>query len=305
MTLIIALGNRDQVIQISDRRVTVNGILQDDESNKAGVLFCANARLAFGFTGLARFAEFETRHWLLNALIQSAPPDFNAHKMLERLKEHATQDFQNLPPLRQLPNLHKQLTVMFSGYLLHHTPPLAANAILTNYQYSNLPPINLNKFECFYWNERRPLSEEFTFIQVVGFSLAVNNQDIDSLRTLLRERRPSKAIINKAVEVMYSIADRPQSQGTIGKQLSTIMVPKDPYTMVNSSYYTSYSTHKVYIPDMVFAQSAKSIAAVANATVEAVEPSDTPPLAVPKIGRNQPCPCGSGKKYKKCHGLKK
>jgi preprotein translocase subunit SecA len=21
-----------------------------------------------------------------------------------------------------------------------------------------------------------------------------------------------------------------------------------------------------------------------------------------KIGRNQPCPCGSGKKYKKCHG---
>ena len=22
----------------------------------------------------------------------------------------------------------------------------------------------------------------------------------------------------------------------------------------------------------------------------------------PKIGRNDPCPCGSGKKFKKCHG---
>ena len=22
-----------------------------------------------------------------------------------------------------------------------------------------------------------------------------------------------------------------------------------------------------------------------------------------KIGRNEPCPCGSGKKYKKCHGM--
>ncbi|HUP65821.1 MAG TPA: SEC-C metal-binding domain-containing protein, partial [Thermoanaerobaculia bacterium] len=21
-----------------------------------------------------------------------------------------------------------------------------------------------------------------------------------------------------------------------------------------------------------------------------------------KVGRNEPCPCGSGKKYKKCHG---
>ena len=23
---------------------------------------------------------------------------------------------------------------------------------------------------------------------------------------------------------------------------------------------------------------------------------------MPNIGRNQPCPCGSGKKYKRCHG---
>ncbi|MCM8797292.1 MAG: preprotein translocase subunit SecA [Candidatus Omnitrophica bacterium] len=39
------------------------------------------------------------------------------------------------------------------------------------------------------------------------------------------------------------------------------------------------------------------------------EPSVTPPLlnkpapsAHPKVGRNNPCPCGSGKKYKRCHG---
>jgi len=24
--------------------------------------------------------------------------------------------------------------------------------------------------------------------------------------------------------------------------------------------------------------------------------------AGPKIGRNDPCPCGSGKKFKQCHG---
>jgi preprotein translocase subunit SecA len=24
--------------------------------------------------------------------------------------------------------------------------------------------------------------------------------------------------------------------------------------------------------------------------------------SVPKVGRNEPCPCGSGKKYKQCHG---
>jgi uncharacterized protein YecA (UPF0149 family) len=25
-------------------------------------------------------------------------------------------------------------------------------------------------------------------------------------------------------------------------------------------------------------------------------------VASSKVGRNEPCPCGSGKKYKKCHG---
>jgi preprotein translocase subunit SecA len=36
-------------------------------------------------------------------------------------------------------------------------------------------------------------------------------------------------------------------------------------------------------------------------------PGSTGPVAPirrkePKVGRNDPCPCGSGKKYKKCHG---
>lgn len=32
------------------------------------------------------------------------------------------------------------------------------------------------------------------------------------------------------------------------------------------------------------------------------EPAQTPFVAGPKVGRNEPCPCGSGKKYKKCCG---
>jgi preprotein translocase subunit SecA len=36
---------------------------------------------------------------------------------------------------------------------------------------------------------------------------------------------------------------------------------------------------------------------------EPTEPVRQEPVKVgPKIGRNDPCPCGSGKKYKNCHG---
>ena len=36
--------------------------------------------------------------------------------------------------------------------------------------------------------------------------------------------------------------------------------------------------------------------------VEQVTDPDTLVAEVPKVGRNDPCPCGSGKKYKQCHG---
>jgi uncharacterized protein YecA (UPF0149 family) len=37
--------------------------------------------------------------------------------------------------------------------------------------------------------------------------------------------------------------------------------------------------------------------ALREASLRAAAP---PPAAAKKIGRNAPCPCGSGKKYKKC-----
>ncbi|EHR70112.1 preprotein translocase, SecA subunit [Burkholderiales bacterium JOSHI_001] len=40
-----------------------------------------------------------------------------------------------------------------------------------------------------------------------------------------------------------------------------------------------------------------SVSEEADATVTAAAGSD-----LPKVGRNDPCPCGSGKKYKQCHG---
>ena len=38
--------------------------------------------------------------------------------------------------------------------------------------------------------------------------------------------------------------------------------------------------------------------------LDSAEVSRTPPArpAGAKVGRNEPCPCGSGKKYKHCHG---
>nr|WP_297356066.1 preprotein translocase subunit SecA [uncultured Caldimonas sp.] len=39
-----------------------------------------------------------------------------------------------------------------------------------------------------------------------------------------------------------------------------------------------------------------------DGSVESEPDASTARSAVPKVGRNDPCPCGSGKKYKQCHG---
>jgi len=49
-------------------------------------------------------------------------------------------------------------------------------------------------------------------------------------------------------------------------------------------------------------QSNKSSASNSNARPQPSPAAATSASSAAKVGRNDPCPCGSGKKYKKCHG---
>ena len=59
--------------------------------------------------------------------------------------------------------------------------------------------------------------------------------------------------------------------------------------------YSQYRTSKEDLPG----QAAQQAAASAH---QGERPRPQPVVAGPKIGRNDPCPCGSGKKFKACHG---
>ncbi|MEY4722576.1 MAG: preprotein translocase subunit SecA [Candidatus Parcubacteria bacterium] len=50
------------------------------------------------------------------------------------------------------------------------------------------------------------------------------------------------------------------------------------------------------------AKTAPAQSAPAGESVAVSEPVTADELDMGKVGRNEPCPCGSGKKYKKCHG---
>lgn len=304
MTLILTLGNSAQVIQISDRRLTSKGKSIDDEANKAIILSCANARFAVGFSGLARWREFRTRDWLIDAINDSGPPSYEAKGILERLQKRASEDFLKNPYLTSLPQAQKRLSILFSGYLYHHTPPLMAYSILTNYQNFETgkdekeawPQFRLSR-----WREKRPLDTEPTLIQGIGNWPTLEANDDLLLRTLLEEKKPKSALLGKAVEVMRNIADQPLVKGTIGKQLSSIIIPSDLNKAASSGYYSNQNTWKTYMPDFIVLKEGGSVS-FKGLEIGSVDKEKSPPVAVRKVGRNKPCPCGSGKKYKYCHG---
>jgi len=304
MTLILALGNIDQIIQISDRRLIRDGVLVDDESNKAGVFSCSNARLIFGYTGLAKYGSFATQFWLLENLAKLGQPDFQAGSILERLKAKATEDFDKIQLLSNVPLEHKRLSIMFSGYLYHYSPPRAGNAIITNFQDLSVGQDSNTAWTSFQSNvlsEKIPTPENPWFIRSIGAWSAVQESDLNPLIGLLIERKPAKAIVNKAVKIIRNIADRPQAGGAIGMQLSSIVLPRDRDSHTIAEYHTAKPKSVVYMPSMVISTPEMQLA-MGDPELESSEDPNKQLIIFPKTGRNKPCPCGSGKKYKKCHG---
>jgi len=306
MTIVLALGNSDQLIQISDRRLSSDGRLIDDDAFKGGIFICTNARLVFGFTGLAKYGTFDTEKWLLKSLVELGPPDFDAKSILDRLTNKATQDFSSLPSLAKVPSEHKRLSVMFSGYLYEHSPPLAAYAIMTNFQNFETSKDDSkawDSFKCTYWNEKRPRKENFTLVQRVGAWPVMYTSDEISLRALLSERKPAKAIVDKAVHIIRNMASRPQAAGTIGKQLSSVILPRDFNTGPVTEYHSMYAKQVIYLTPMAISTREMQVA-MAEPELRLADDTGTAPIVFPKVGRNDPCPCGSGKKYKRCHGFR-
>jgi hypothetical protein len=302
MTLIMALANKKQVVQISDRRLSSNGKLVDDESNKCGILFCLNARMTFGYTGLARWKSFSTFDWLLKILHDSAPPDYTIGEILERVKHKATYSFKNDPILKNMRAEDKKLSVMFSGYINVDGENKPGCAILSNYHnFENNTAFEVAQDEFIVnYSSAKKEEENPTLVQRVGNWRAMTQKDIDSMRDLLVENKPSEAIVGKGLWLMRDIADRPKSAGTIGKQLTSIVIPKDFSKPIESSYSSDVVKFETYMPAMVYLLPDQH-ATITNISVIPVE-KDTLPLSVPKIRRNAPCPCGSKKKYKFCHG---
>lgn len=113
----------------------------------------------------------------------------------------------------------------------------------------------------------------------------------------------AKAVSTLMRGQVYIPEPRPQQEQPSAPEMSRAMpqqrAPRPNYRTSRGDFKTASAT----LPSEANAAVAAEAAQRAAAAQRQNEPQRTMPVkAGPRIGRNDPCPCGSGKKYKNCHG---
>jgi hypothetical protein len=107
-----------------------------------------------------------------------------------------------------------------------------------------------------------------------------------------------RRLIAKGVSVIRDAASR--SEG-IGQDLSVVVIPRDPHEASWTEYHPQNQEHRVVLPMQVIVRPGLEVAM--HGHIEADDPTNAAPMAGPVRSRSAPCYCGSGKKYKRCHGV--
>ena len=309
MTLILGLMNRRYAVLVSDRRLTIDGRMAEDESNKAATFDCADGRLAIAFTGLAKAGAFVTNRWLLDAFAEAAEPDYLALPTIHRVAKLATDRFKTLPVGRASA---KSLSVLCAGYLYDAANPSGLLALLSNFERLDGGPLASPNSEFIVDSRRaqRDIGSVPSAALVVGVSKAVSDEHMGALVELVRdESRPADALVGKAVAVLRAAADSPKAMNSIGKQCTSIVLSSNPDEPVLVEYHSARRSYVVRGVSHVSARG-PGLGIFEIADPERGITVNNMPIILrgPDLGRNQPCWCGAKrpdglpKKYKHCHG---
>ena len=307
MTMIVTLGNLDNAILVSDRRLTMPDGSWDDESNKAFFMITQDARVAIGFSGLAGIPSsgFRTRFWLPQTLAEVAATDHTLNGILAGLKVRAERD---ISPLRVT---SKRLSITGVGYYYAVTPPRLIAFRLSNFESADPQPVvsrNTGRdFALWTW-----VSDEgaapVRLRHISGWNAGPDETGPawDEIYEWLRLGKPSAAIVSRAVRMIRLVSDDKATRGAVGGECMSIVIPSDPARPPISEYHSSGVKTSVYMPGHIEARGGEHGVYVLADTEMGITDSAGKKLAsaVPQVPRNRPCPCGSGRKFKYCHGRK-
>lgn len=299
MTMILIGMNDVYAVQVSDRRLSWLSEIVEEEHGKSFVLILPAIRLSVAFTGLAKIGSYSTSDFLFNQLIEIGKTDFDAISIINRLVASLNHRFMSYRDIGNLQRPQRALTVTFAGYNNSMSPPGGIAAQVTNTQSVN------GEFVATFESERRPdasrkIGETFTWLGAFGNGAALDLNDMESVRNDLKRRVPPIAIAGRFDKIIRRLSADHRSGQTIGKQTDHILIYSDPSKPSEGGRSSAVVRPEATMVGSVMISPGGQVAAFKDISIAPVE-ADTPALSIPTVHRNQPCPCGSGKKYRNCH----
>lgn len=296
MTLILAAMNSDFIVQVTDRRLTSGGAVVDDEYEKCFSLALPGFLFSVAFTGLAKVGTHSTKTWLMENICDLATPEPVA--LLDGLATKLTQLFNDSTSIKQLRPSDKSLVVSFVGYNLTDATPKGIAGQIYNTADQNGP------FVVRHFSLKHDAPTDWTWVGMFGSGRPAAVQFEARIRERLQAGTPPNGMQAMMEKMVREAASDLSTAETVGKQLDSITLYSDPTQPIQGGGSTMANQNHVRMPSAVVIQPDGSGVAITDFTIEDV--SDEPrPMVVPKAHRNAPCPCGSGKRYKECHGDKK
>lgn len=288
MTLVMVAMNQHFAIQVSDRRLTTTTAIVDDEYAKSIFLQTPSSRMMVAFTGIATTANrsFSAHKWIQKTLADVSYACQSDHELISRFAASADQFFQNSPALAGVSPEQKKLEVCFSGYRYINRKSPGVFATVSNLQSDS------GHFSADFHSG----DTKFQFLTMIGARHKVKDATLFQVQKLLRRLEKHEAMVNLLGGYVRGVAEAGGTLSTIGKSLDWIALYSDPLKVPISGYMSGDLKSETYMSDTLVVGSNGPIASVGNIVLQASHP-----LAVPKVHRNAPCPCGSGKRYRDCH----
>jgi hypothetical protein len=273
MTLILGAADATAAVLAADRRVSRDGAPVDDETTKATVVFTPDARIAIGFTGIARRSNFTVEEWLPDTVTSLAKGIDSIYQLLPRLREETAQMIDRVDP-------EGSLSIVAVGYAYgdESTPHPVGWTIACTEGTAEL------------------VSHAGPAVQIAAGSI---NRRVQAHVDRFHANFPASG----TREALWSLAahtiKRASSESRMISPLSNVVViPPRPNSVVASAYYVAKAEHSQHAANCV-------ISTGENATMTSggvlLASRDGVPVSFPPTKRNDPCPCGSGMKYKRCH----
>lgn len=288
MTLIMSGANSNSLSFLAaDRRLVAGGRIYEEDSTKATFICTPDARLAVGFTGIAKYGSFNTQSWLLKSVSDISNNTHYIEEILNRLTLKASKEINaSALNLRKEPNL----TIIFMGYKYKSTDQSEAVC----YRISN--------FEC------GGKAKDFVYIdhedykfQTAGNTKEVKDKMANKIRKLLNKNpEESKKAITGYTRFLFDKISEEDASNTIGNRINLCLIEKEKNTPLKSIYFASSTRQSIYGPNFLLIG---KDGVILEQTMPYLKIHSGPPtvFSPPPRNDNAPCPCGSGLKYKNCH----